>query len=158
MTVLTHEAGILAVENDSYAQYDHVILSGRPIAFNTQPGTRRLLAMSGIGWALLSKRTDAEVERIVHRTNVRLHRGNQKVNTDVVLSRVREARSIGYACSLNTVTEGIGIIAMPLPTDSGHDDRVAIGVGGFSNRIEKARSSIVETMHAEIAAIQSGVK
>src|SRR3546814_20363926 len=71
---LTHETGILAVENDIYAQYVHVILSGRPIAFNTQPGTRRLLAMTGIGWALLSKRTDAEVERLVHRTTVRLHR------------------------------------------------------------------------------------
>lgn len=147
----THETGILAVENDIYAQYVHVILSGRPIAFNVQPGTRRLLAMSGLGWALLSRRSDSEVERVVHRTNVRLHRGGQKVDLETVLANVRKARAAGYACSFNTVTEGIGIIAMPLPAGAESDERLAIGVGGFVSRIERASDSIIACMRQEIA-------
>lgn len=146
----THETGILAVENGIYAQYVHVVLSGRPIAFNVQPGTRRLLAMSGMGWALLSQRSDSEVERVVHRTNVRLQRGGQKVELDSVLAHVRQARAAGYACSLNTVTEGIGIIAMPLPVTPGSDERLAIGVGGFVNRIERASDSIIACMREAI--------
>src|SRR3546814_9526425 len=62
---LTHETSILAVENDIYAQYVHVILSGCPIAFNTQPGTRRLLAMSGIGWALRSAEPTSELQSLI---------------------------------------------------------------------------------------------
>lgn len=151
IAVATHETGILAVENDIYAQYVHVVLSGRAIAFNVQPGTRRLLAMSGLGWALLSQRSDSEVERVVQRTNVRLQRGGQKVDLDSVLANVRQTRAAGYACSLNTVTEGIGIIAMPLPASQDNDERLAIGVGGFVNRIERASDSIIACMKQEIA-------
>lgn len=139
----THETGILAVENDIYAQYVHVILSGRAIQFNVQPGTRRLLAMSGLGWALLSLRSDAEVERVIHRTNLRLARGGQGVEPAQVMERVREARAQGYAFSRNTVTEGIGVIAVPLPPgDTG--EHLAIGVGGVVERLDAARDAIVQ--------------
>src|SRR3546814_2221773 len=63
---LTHETGILAVENDIYAQYVHVILSGRPIAFNTQRSEEHkseLQSLMRISYAVfcLKKKTQKEI-------------------------------------------------------------------------------------------------
>lgn len=148
----TQETGILAVENDIYAQYVHVILSGRAIQFNVQPGTRRLLAMSGLGWALLSLHTDAEVERVIHKTNLRMARGGQSVDPAQVMARVREARAQGHAFSRNTVTDGVGVIAVPLPPGEA-GEHLAIGVGGFVERLDARREEFVQLicMHARIA-------
>ena len=122
-----------------------------PIQFNVQPGTRRLLAMSGLGWALLSLRSDAEVERVIHKTNLRMARGGQSVVPSQVLERVREARAQGFAFSRNTVTEGIGVIAVPLPP-SNSGEHLAIGVGGFVNRLETACERIVRHIREQMQA------
>lgn len=145
----TQETTILAIDNDIYAQYVHVVLAGRTIQYYVQPGTRRLLAMSGLGWALLSTRNEDEIRRIVERTNVRLAGSNQSVNLDVVMQHIQDTRSRGYAFSRGTVTEGIGVIAMPLPkTETG--DRLAIGVGGFVERLDQACDSVVRVMKTHL--------
>lgn len=147
----TRETAILAVENDIYAQYVHVIMSGHAVQFYVQPGTRRLLAMSGLGWALLSSRSDAEVQRIVEKTNARLAPGGQGVKLNEVLDRVRAARADGYAFSRSTVTRGVGIIALPLPqSDSG--ERLAVGVGGFVEPLERSCGAIVEAIRSAVAS------
>ena len=146
---VTGETAILAVENDIYAQYVHVVLSSQPIQFNVPPGTRRLLCMSGSGWALLSAHSDDEVQRIVQRTNLRLGRGKQVVDTGLVAERIDEARQLDFAFSRGTVTEGVGIIAVPLAAgDSG--ERLAVGVGGLVGRLERRREAIVDAIRTHV--------
>lgn len=141
---------ILAVENDIYAQYVHVILGGSAIQFNAQPGTRRLICMSGMGWALLAASSDEHVARAIHRSNLRLEPGGQTVDGEFVLARVEESRQQGYAFSKGTVTEGIGIVAMASSAPTA-DARFAVGVGGLIGQLERAVDTVVPQLRALLA-------
>ena len=136
---------ILAVENDIYAHYAHVIFGSRAIQFNVQPGTRRLLCMSGTGWALLAGASDEHMARTIHRTNIRLKPGGRTVDVDFVTARVRESRENGYAFSRGVVTDGIGIIALG-SVSSAHAARFAVGVGGLVEQLERAVDIVVPVM------------
>lgn len=146
---------ILAVENDIYAQYVHVILGGQAIQFNVQPGTRRVLCMSGLGWAMLATRSDDAVARVVQRTNARLGSGGQRVDPAYVAERVRETRERGYAYSRGVVTEGIGIIALALPPGQS-GERLAVGVGGLLERLDAGRDAIVRTLRERVFPVAAG--
>ena len=58
---LTAETVLLAAQRAIHAQYVHVIRSAEPLQFSVSPGTRRPLAASGMGWVLLSARSEAEI-------------------------------------------------------------------------------------------------
>ena len=147
---------ILAVENDIYAQYVHVILGGGAMQFNAQPGTRRLICMSGMGWALLAASSDEHVTRAIHRSNLRLQPGGQTVDVDFVTSRVKESRAQGYAFSRGTVTEGVGIIAMASSSPTA-GARFAVGVGGLVTQLERHTDTIVPQMQALLAGTAAQV-
>lgn len=138
---------ILGVENDIYAQYVHVFLGTRPVQFNVQPGTRRLLCMSGMGWALLAAGTDEHLARAVHRSNLRLQAGGQDVDEDVVRARVQEVQRQGYSFSKGVVTEGIGIIALARPGGPSGAS-FAVGVGGLIPQLERAIDEVVPRLRA----------
>jgi DNA-binding IclR family transcriptional regulator len=142
---------ILAVENDIYAHYVHVIVGQRPMVFNVQPGTRRLLCMSGLGWALLAASSDEHVARIIHRTNMRLKAGGQTVDPDYVKAQVDETRQRGYAFSRAVVTEGIGIVAVSTAA-SAPDTRLAIGAGGPVAELDAALDTVVQVLRERAAA------
>lgn len=141
---------ILGVENDIYAQYVHVFLGTRAVQFNVQPGTRRLLCMSGTGWALLAVSSDEHVARIIHRTNIRLKPGGQSVDPDYVKARVRESRERGYAFSRGVVTEGIGIVAVGAALGAS-GTRVAVGVGGLIDQLDPVADSVVPIIREHLA-------
>lgn len=142
----TGQTAILAAENDIYAQYVHVVKGRHVLQFNVQPGTRRLLCMSGLGWAILANRSDDEIARVVQRTNARLVRGGQGVDVTEVAQHIRETRSQGYAFSRGTVTEDVGIVGIALsPGASG--ERMAIGVGGPVSKLEEALPNVVRILN-----------
>ena len=152
---IAHETGftaILAVENDIHSQYVHVISGSHAIQFNVQPGTRRLLCMSGTGWALLAAASDEHVARTIHRTNLRLEAGGQTVDANYVQARVQESRERGYAFSRSVVTEGIGIIALG-SSSSVSGARFVIGVGGLVNQLERAADIVVPIMRERLLGI-----
>lgn len=147
----TGQTAILGVENDLYAHYVQVILSRQAIQFNVPPGTRRLLCLSGMGWALLATHDDAQIVALAHRTNARLGRSAPLVDPGFVLEQVAQTRRQGYAFSRGTVTDGVGIIAMALPVGAG-GERIGVGVGGPLERLERSRDSIVAEIGARITA------
>ena len=151
----TGQTAILGVENDLYAHYVQVILSRQAIQFNVPPGTRRLLCMSGMGWALLASHDDAQIVALAQRTNARLGRSAPIVDPEFVLEQVALTRRQGYAFSRGTVTEGVGIIAMALPVGAG-GERIGVGVGGPLERLERSRDSIVHAIGARIATYLEG--
>ncbi|MDR0275186.1 MAG: helix-turn-helix domain-containing protein [Burkholderiaceae bacterium] len=143
---------ILAVENGIYAHYVRVIVGNRPMVFNVQPGTRRLLCMSGLGWALLAASSDEHVARIIHRTNLRLGDGGQAVAPDYVKAQVRETRERGYAFSRAVVTEGIGIVAVSAAASHAPDTRLAIGAGGPVAELEATLDAVLRVLREHAAA------
>lgn len=145
----TGETAILGIQNDIYAQYAHVVLGKHTLQFNVAPGTRRILCMSGVGFALLSGQPDAYVSKMIQRTNTRLAKSGHLIDSDVVFARVNETRKLGYAFSKSTVTPGVGVIAMPLQGMQGNA-RLAIGVGGLMERLEGAERKVVEALRSAI--------
>ena len=143
---------ILALENDIYAQYVHVVMGGDVLQFNVQPGTRRVLCMSGLGWAMLATRPDDDIARLVQRTQARLAGGGQPVDAAEVLLRVGQTRAQSYAFSRGTVTEGVGIVGVALPPGAS-GERLAIGVGGPVASLERALPRLVGCLQARVATL-----
>ena len=143
----TGETVVLAVQSDLHAQYVHVIHSAEPLQFRAPPGTRRPLARSGMGLALLSAKTDAEIERLRRRINASGDSASQ--SREELMARVNEVRARGYAFSKNSISPGLGIIGAPLP--QGRFGRVfGVGVAGRVERLEDKKDGIVSELAAMI--------
>ena len=61
----------LGVQSDIYAQYIAVIRASEPVTYQLRSGAIRPLTRCGIGWALLSLRSDDEIERLRRRVNAK---------------------------------------------------------------------------------------
>lgn len=153
---VTGQTAILGVESDLHAQYVHVILGGGSVLYNVQAGTRRLLCRSGMGWALIADRSPEAVADLVRRTNARLGADERPVDARTVGARLAETRRQGHAFSRGTVTEGVGIIALPLG-ENDRGERLAIGVGGLVSQLERDASRIVQVLREAAAAQRAGV-
>ena len=140
---------VLGVENDIYVQYTHVALGKQERQLRVQPGTRRLLCMSGLGWVLLSTATQEDLMKIVHRTNNRLEPGGQRISLQEVQEHVQEARSKGYSYSHGTANPDRSIIGIVTSSDD-TDMRYAVGVSGDASEIENRKDEIVSLLKARI--------
>jgi DNA-binding IclR family transcriptional regulator len=150
----TGETVVLAVQNDIYAQYVHVVPSRQAIQFYIPPGTRRVLIVSGTGWALLSQQTDEAIRKLYSRTMTRVGKTlGQNMSLEDVLDEVRAVRKRGYAFSHGTVTAGAGVIAMPLP-EGPSGIRLTIGVAGILDRLESNSKKLVKAIKTCIAEYQ----
>ena len=150
---VTGETVILAAQSDLHAQYIHLIHSEEPLQFRAPPGTRRPLARSGMGWVLLSAKTDAEIERLRRRINV--EGDGPALSREELMSRVNEVRTRGYAFSKHTVSEGVGIIAAALP--KGPFGRVfALGAAGYVSRLERKEDVIVNELAGAVRRLAGG--
>jgi DNA-binding IclR family transcriptional regulator len=148
----TNETVVVAVENDIYAQYVHVVPSKQAIQYYIPTGNRLLLCQSGTGWALLSMHDDASIERIVHRTRLRLGKAAAAITVEVMLAKARDVRRRGYAYSQGTVVAGGALIAMPLPVDR-FEARLALGVASVQERLESNADSVIKLMRAAIRKV-----
>jgi DNA-binding IclR family transcriptional regulator len=141
----TGETSFLGIQNDIYAQYVHIVPSQQPIQFYTRVGTRRLMCMSGLGWAILSAQSDDAVSKQVHRTIARLGKAASNITENLVMEHVNETRRKGYAFSRGAVTPGVGVIAMPLPVGP-TGTRFGIAVAGVVERLDARVEIIVKAM------------
>lgn len=141
----TDETVVLAVQNDIFSQYIEVIQSSHPLQLYFPPGTRRLMCVSGTGWATLAVQSDEANRKVVHRTNLRLNKNETKIDYARLMVRVEEVRQQGYAFSRGVVTPGAGVIAMALSSEA-IGTQLAIGVGGVLERLEPNEARVVKIM------------
>lgn len=156
----TGETAMLAVQNDIYAQYLHIMPNREQIIqLNIPVGTRRLLCWSGMGWAILSQLGDEQIERMVERTLNRLQSDpvREKISLKSVMAKVRLVRETGYALSDRTVTVGAGVIAMPLPVAT-NGMRLAIAAGGVADRLISNKDEIVKAMAKHVKIYSKSLK
>ena len=142
---VTGETVILAAQSDLSAQYVHLIRSSEPLNFSVPPGARRPLAASGMGWVLLSAKSDDEIEKLRRRINAQPEA--QPLSREALMERINEVRARGYAFSKHTVSDGAGIIAAALPRGA-FGRTFALGVGGPVSRLEAKESVIVRELRA----------
>lgn len=146
------ETVVLAVQSDLHAQYVHVIHSAEPLQFRAPPGTRRPLARSGMGLALLSAKSDTEIERLRRRINASGEDGLPQTREEL-MARVGEVRARGFAFSRNSISPGLGIIGAALP--KGPFGRIfAVGVAGRVERLDDKKDAIVADLQAMIERLE----
>lgn len=142
----TGETVVLAVANDIFAQYVRVVPSSQhAIQFHVPCGTRRELCFGGFGWALLGQECDESIEKTYQRTLRKLGKSERRMSLVQVLNKVRDAREKGYAFSRGYVTEGAGLIAMPLPVGPS-GAKLALGVAGVLPRMERNEARLANSL------------
>jgi DNA-binding IclR family transcriptional regulator len=146
------ETILLGTVTDIYVEIVDILRAKQPLQYYTTVGTKVLLVHSGVGWPLLSGETDADIARIYRRT-VRLKKIEREVSS---LSRLKagidKVRHDGYCLSRGMVTKGVGVVGMVVPTPPNHR-RLAIGVAGPQERIEKNLTKILAAIRAENARL-----
>ena len=144
----TDEAIMLAVQNDIFSQYAEVIQSSHPLQVYFPPGTRRLLCVSGTGWAMLAGQSDEAIRKMVHRTNLRLDKNKPQIELQRLMSRLTQVRKQGYAFSAGVVTPGVGVIAMSLAPQAAAGMQLAVGIGGVLERVRSNETKLVKIMRS----------
>jgi IclR family KDG regulon transcriptional repressor len=150
MSEMTQETISIGTQSDLYAQYIHVIPSTYAIRYHLKPGTVRPLARSGLGWLLLSARSDDMIDKLLRRINIEEEDRKLRIALPDLMERITEIRKLGYAFSKHTVTAGAGMIGMLLPLRR-HGRILAIGVGGPVDRLEKKKKVILSQLRAGIS-------
>lgn len=150
---MTQETIVLGTQSDLYAQYTHVLPSSLPLRVHMKPGTLRPLASSGIGLAILSARSDEDIDIIVRRLNVD-RPTDRKLEYSNVLAEVEQVRRDGFAFSRNRITSGVGLLAILVPPAAG-SPLMALGIGGPVWRLEENAQSLLKTMQDGVAALSA---
>jgi IclR family KDG regulon transcriptional repressor len=146
------ETILLGTVTDIYVEIVDILRARQPLQYYTKVGTRVLLVHSGVGWPLLSGFADDDIARIYRRT-VRLKKIERGVSSlDEVKAGIAKVRRDGYCLSRGMVTRGVGVVGMVVPTPPNHR-RLAIGVAGPMERIEKNLARILAAIRAENARL-----
>ena len=147
MNVLSQQFGetvTLTVQSDLYAQYLYLIQSRKPIWYPIPIGTLRPLTGSGSGLMMLSRKSDAEVRKIVKRIN--FHKLDKlKPTMASVMTQLRQCRDDGYIFSKHLIERGAGGISMLLE-DHRFGRSYALGVHGPVERLEPRQVEIVDAL------------
>jgi len=150
----TGEAVSIALQNDVHTQYIRVIQSVHPLRFHTEEGSMRPLTLSATGWMLMTPYHDRDVERLVRRANIATSRKEDRQPLDLMMERVREARTRGYAYAEDLPISGGATICMLLPPAA--DGRpAAIGIGGPIDRVRPQREQLLALMRTAVGEFKA---
>jgi len=147
------ETILLGTMTDIYVEIVDILRAREPLQYFTHVGSRVLLVHSGLGWPLLSELRDEEVARIFRRTvrQNKIERGVSSLNR--IKNGIEQVRCDGYCLSRGMVTRGVGVVGMMMPTPARHR-RLAIGIAGPQERIERNLTKILAAFRAENARLK----
>ncbi len=132
----TGELIFVGTENGLHVQYLEALRSRHPVQYVVEPGTKRFLVKSGMGWALLAQEDDSRVERTLRRTlSTAAGQADQPPALLDLLAHMAAIRQHGYAFSRNLLYKGASVVAAALPCEP-RARRFAIGIAGPTDRIE----------------------
>jgi IclR family transcriptional regulator, KDG regulon repressor len=143
------ELTTIGTQSGLHAQYIHCLQTQKRLRFEVRPGDIRRLATSGIGLAILSAHTDVEIARLLRRINATCPPA-ERIKVEEVMKIVNGIRRDGYMFNKHTVTQGAGVIAMPLPGRN-FGRILVLAVAGPVSRLEEKQDQIVGCMKEGIA-------
>jgi IclR family KDG regulon transcriptional repressor len=149
----TGDTVLLGTQNDLEVLYLVVLEAAQAVPSMTSGRrTPRPLIKSGVGLALLSVKDDGFIERIYRRSVARGMFDQRDLPLGNVMTKVDACRRDGYVFIKDWLNPNAAIVAMAVP-GLHHGHRLAIGVGGPTERLEPRLRPIAETMLFEVRAL-----
>jgi IclR family transcriptional regulator, KDG regulon repressor len=146
------ETTFIGIQNGVHVQYILFIKSESPHRFDVQARMARPLAVSAVGKALLSLKSDEEVKKLVHGANVEATESRFRADPQKLIPELANIRSRGYAETCGNVVAGIATIAMPVRPLLGQSP-LAVAVGGTIERIKSKKSLILRELDKFLSAL-----
>jgi DNA-binding IclR family transcriptional regulator len=144
----TGQAVVVAVRNQIWSEYIHIVQSTKPVRLFMVKGSRRPLIRSGTGLMLLADMPDADIKRIAMRTNAETDEGQPRDCIQTLMQQITEVRHQGWACTFDTITKGGGMIAMRLPQVN-DEERLVIGLPGITDNLRENRDLYLDILKEE---------
>jgi len=147
----TQETVVVVSKNDIYVQYIVTKVSTHQIRHHVDEGSMRLMTSTLLGWLLMTKLKDSEVDNLIRRCNIAAGRPTSE-NLEEILGKVRRLREDGHGYTENAPSLGGATVGLVLPiTIQGQP--VVIGCGGVLERVREYRHEYLEVLREESAAI-----
>jgi DNA-binding IclR family transcriptional regulator len=140
----TNETIVIATKNDIYVQYIATAISTHSIRHYVEEGSMRLMTTTVLGWLLMSKLKDSEVDNIIRRCNIA---AGLPVSSNVqdILTHVKIARERGYGYGENSPVVGGATLGVVLPTTI-QGQPVVLGCGGVLERVRENKQSYLSSL------------
>jgi DNA-binding IclR family transcriptional regulator len=145
----SEEATILSTADGVNVQYIYTLDAPGPIVMRFKAGSLRPLCRTAPGLVLLTHFNDAEIGRIVRRSNAEADEQGQVVLEDV-LNQVAQTRINGYACLAGSFRPHIGTVANRLPFVDIFGEPLAISISGPADRIVERQTELLNIIKQEI--------
>lgn len=139
------ETVFLGIQNGPYAQYVATILLKKPRGMRAESGTHRLLTACATGRALLSLKSDSEIQRWVHRCNADAAEDRLRIGSGEFMALIETVRRQGFAQTEGDVTPTFGAVAVTVPAPRGFMP-MGLGVGVPLERMEDKRDALVDAL------------
>ncbi|MFO1465510.1 MAG: helix-turn-helix domain-containing protein [Steroidobacteraceae bacterium] len=145
----------IGIENRWRAQYVLVQYPTSPRRFEVHGGQFRTLTRSAMGHVLLSRKPDAEVLKLVRRTNAEEPDPKLRVSETAFMDLIAKVRVQGFSETLGASTPGLGAFAITTlnPTST---TPIAVGVAGPIHRMREKRSLILSELKQFMLEFDSG--
>lgn len=140
----------LTTQNDIYVQWHRIVGDDLPLTHRVQEGASMPLIWSPYGCLLLSRESDAQIDRIVRLINAREPDPAQKVDVCRTTSMLRDIRSNSMLYMVNRRLNDAASVATILPVRIAGRN-VAIGVGCASVHLEPRREEIMWSLSETIS-------
>lgn len=132
--VMTGETIILAVPLGMTVRYISVVPATKTVRMHVGPGTTRPLLTSGFGRLFLAGMSAEKVRQNVFRFAAQQIDKAACPSLAAVRRDVQAIRMAGHAISMNRVTQGAGVVAVPLPKTACNTP-MAVGIGSSTPTI-----------------------
>lgn len=130
----TGETVSISIQNDIYLQYIRLILSTHALRFHVDEGAMRLLPHSLIGWVLMSKMEDEEIENLLRRARIAASGSIPTPGLGELMASIAKIRREDHAYAENIPFLGGAAICTLLPVTI-LDQPVVLAIGGPVERM-----------------------
>jgi IclR family transcriptional regulator, KDG regulon repressor len=150
----TDETVAVSTQNDLFIQYMIIKTPDHDWKMPPQEGRMRLLTDSTSGIALLSRMSNRQIDKICRNINYYERDPTNRIDLDALMHEINWTRHVGYCARMDAPSPGIGSIAFPLD-ETLHGIPLAIGIGGYKDRLKDRISDLLAAVRQAIAEFAS---
>jgi DNA-binding IclR family transcriptional regulator len=146
----TDETVAISTQNDLFIQYMIVTTPDHAFKMPQAVGNMRLLTQSTSGMAILSRKSDRQVDKICRQINYYANGSGDRVDLSAVMRELEWTRHVGYCFRVDHPDPGIASLAFPLD-ETLHGIPLALGIGGYKTRLSERIYSLLEITREAVA-------